>query len=148
MVGGSSPEVDRLASRLLKEESQDGVFCRPGCLDGRDARVCRDPKRYCCARGKGAVYTCQYCGRTGSSSELSVDPIRNRPDGTDALSRLEPPRVTRGLRREPAGLSGAEIPSDPQNRSHDARDLAHLARTGFFKPVHVKSLPAHAVRSL
>jgi transposase len=23
-----------------------------------------------------------------------------------------------------------------------------LARTGFFKPVHVKSLPAHAVRSL
>jgi hypothetical protein len=29
----------------------------------------------------------------------------------------------------------------------DARGLAHLARTGFFKPVHVKSLPAHAVRS-
>jgi transposase len=26
--------------------------------------------------------------------------------------------------------------------------LAHLARTGFFKPVHVKSLPAHAVRAL
>jgi transposase len=31
---------------------------------------------------------------------------------------------------------------------NDARDLAHLARTGFFKPVHVKSLSAHAVRSL
>jgi transposase len=30
----------------------------------------------------------------------------------------------------------------------DARGLAHLARTGFFKPVHVKSLPAHALRSL
>ena len=28
---------------------------------------------------------------------------------------------------------------------NDARGLAHLARTGFFKPVHVKSLPAHAV---
>jgi transposase len=26
--------------------------------------------------------------------------------------------------------------------------LAHLARTGSFKPVHVKSLPAHALRSL
>jgi hypothetical protein len=26
--------------------------------------------------------------------------------------------------------------------------LAHLARTGFFKPVHVKSLSAHALRSL
>src|SRR4051794_19127495 len=31
---------------------------------------------------------------------------------------------------------------------NDARGLAHLARMGFFKPVHVKSLPAHAVRSL
>jgi transposase len=31
---------------------------------------------------------------------------------------------------------------------NDARGLAHLARTGFFKVVHVKSLPAHAVRSL
>jgi transposase len=30
---------------------------------------------------------------------------------------------------------------------NDARGLAHLARTGFFKPVHVKSLSAHAVRS-
>ncbi len=26
--------------------------------------------------------------------------------------------------------------------------LAHLSRTGFFKPVHVKSLPAYAVRAL
>jgi transposase len=31
---------------------------------------------------------------------------------------------------------------------NDARGLAHLARTGFFKPVHVKSLPAHAVRAM
>jgi transposase len=31
---------------------------------------------------------------------------------------------------------------------NDPRGSAHLARTGFFKPVHVKSLPAHAVRSL
>jgi transposase len=31
---------------------------------------------------------------------------------------------------------------------NDARGLARLARTGFFKPVHVKSLPAHAIRSL
>jgi transposase len=30
----------------------------------------------------------------------------------------------------------------------DTRGLAHLARTGFFKPVHVKSLSAHAVRAL
>jgi transposase len=31
---------------------------------------------------------------------------------------------------------------------NDARGLAHLARTGFFKPVHVKSLSAHAICSL
>src|SRR5499433_1654669 len=31
---------------------------------------------------------------------------------------------------------------------NDARGLAHLARTGFFKPVYVKSLSAHAVRAL
>ena len=31
---------------------------------------------------------------------------------------------------------------------NDARGLAHLARTGFFKSVHVKSLAAHAVRAL
>jgi hypothetical protein len=31
---------------------------------------------------------------------------------------------------------------------NNAKGLVHLGRTGFFKPVHVKSLPAHAVRSL
>ena len=31
---------------------------------------------------------------------------------------------------------------------NDARGLAHLARTGFFKPTHVKSLPAHAICAL
>ncbi|PIL21994.1 hypothetical protein P775_01470 [Puniceibacterium antarcticum] len=31
---------------------------------------------------------------------------------------------------------------------NDARGPAHLARTGFFKQVHVKSLPSHAVRAL
>jgi len=31
---------------------------------------------------------------------------------------------------------------------NDPRGLAHLARTGFFKPDHVKSLPSHAVRAL
>jgi transposase len=31
---------------------------------------------------------------------------------------------------------------------NDARGLAHLARTAFFKPIHVKSLAAHAIRAL
>ena len=39
------------------------------------------------------------------------------------------------------------LPTHKTDRN-DARGLAQLARTGFFKPVHVKSLPAHAVRAL
>ena len=31
---------------------------------------------------------------------------------------------------------------------NDARSLAHLARTGFFKPVHVKSQTSHGLRAL
>jgi hypothetical protein len=31
---------------------------------------------------------------------------------------------------------------------NDAPGLAYLARTGFFKPVHMRSLSAHALRSL
>ena len=31
---------------------------------------------------------------------------------------------------------------------NDARGLAHLARTRFFKPTHLKSLPVHAIRAL
>jgi transposase len=41
----------------------------------------------------------------------------------------------------------ASLATDKTDRN-DARGLAHLARTGFFEPVHVKSLPAHALRSL
>src|SRR5262249_47305326 len=33
--------------RPLEEETAYGVFCRPRRLDGRDASVCRDPKRRC-----------------------------------------------------------------------------------------------------
>lgn len=39
------------------------------------------------------------------------------------------------------------LKADKTDRN-DAQGLAHLARTGFFKPVHVKLLPAHAIRSL
>ena len=49
---------------------------------------------------------------------------------------------------EPAGLPGTQVAGDPQTDRNDARGLAHLARTGFFKPIHVKSPSAHAFRSL
>jgi hypothetical protein len=43
-----------------------------------------------------------------------------------------------------------EAPSHASScvRNSSPRALAHLARTGFFKPVHVKSLRGHALRSL
>ena len=44
--------------------------------------------------------------------------------------------------------SGTRADADPSTDRNDAPGLAYLARTGFFKPVHMKSLSAHALRSL
>lgn len=52
--------------------------------------------------------------------------------------------ASRARRPDPALKTLATHKTD----RNDARGLAQLARTGFFKPVHVKSLPAHAVRAL
>jgi len=61
------------------------------------------------------------------------------------LSRLGLPIVCIGSRQAYQALKSLATHKTDRN---DARGLAHLARTGFFKSVHVKSLPAHALRSL
>ncbi len=61
------------------------------------------------------------------------------------LSQLGLPAVCVESRQAYQALKSLATHKTDRN---DARGLAHLARTGFFKPVHVKSLPAHAVRSL
>jgi transposase len=61
------------------------------------------------------------------------------------LSRLGLPVVCVESRQAHQALKSLATHKTDRN---DARGLAHLARTGFFKPIHVKSLPAHAVRSL
>src|SRR5499433_4276696 len=61
------------------------------------------------------------------------------------LSRLGLPVVCVESRQAYQALKSLATHKTDRN---DARGLAHLARTGFFKPTHVKSLPAHAVRSL
>ena len=61
------------------------------------------------------------------------------------LSRLGLPVVCVESRQAYQALKSLVTHKTDRN---DARGLAHLARTGFFKPVPVKSLPAHAVRSL
>jgi transposase len=61
------------------------------------------------------------------------------------LSRLGLPVVCVESRQAYQALKSLATHKTDRN---DARGLAHLARTGFFKPVYVKSLPAHAIRSL
>ena len=61
------------------------------------------------------------------------------------LSQLRLPIVCIESRQAYQALKSLATHKTDRN---DARGLAHLARTGFFKPVHVKSLPAHAIRSL
>jgi transposase len=61
------------------------------------------------------------------------------------LSQLGLPAGCVGSRQAYQALKSLATHKSDRN---DARGLAHLARTGFYKPVHVKSLSAHAVRSL
>ena len=90
--------------------------------------------------------------REAIADELSKAPscrrigVRDWANGADPVSRVEPTRSARGLRGKPAGLRRSSL--RPKTDRNDARGLVHLARTGFFKPVHAKSLPAHAIRSL
>jgi hypothetical protein len=83
-----------------------------------------------------------------SRTWLSPDRIRDGANGADPVSRVEPTQSARGLRREPAAYQALKSLATHKTDRNDARGLAHLARTGFFKPVHVKSLQAHALRSL
>ena len=86
--------------------------------------------------------------------ELSKAPICHRivfetgrmaPILFHGLSQLGLPVVCVESRQAYQALKSLATHKTDRN---DARGLAHLARTGFFKPVHVKSLSAHAVRSL
>ena len=55
--------------------------------------------------------------RIGESAKLSSHCIRDRANGADPVSRVEPIGSTGGLSREPAGLPGAQVAGDPQDRS-------------------------------
>ena len=70
---------------------------------------------------------------------------RSRPILFHGLNQLGLPVVCVESRQAHQALKSLATHKTDRN---DARGLAHLARTGFFKPVHVKSLSAHALRSL
>jgi hypothetical protein len=53
--------------------------------------------------------------RVGESADLSSHRVRNRTHGDDPVSRVEPAWSPGGLRRELAGLAGAQVTGDPQD---------------------------------
>jgi hypothetical protein len=84
----------------------------------------------------------------GESAELSSDRLRNRSNGPilfHGLSQLGLPVACVERRQAYQGLKSLATHKTDRN---EARGLAHLPRTGFFLPVKVKSLSAHAIRSL
>ena len=110
----------------------------------------------CVVTRDGAVV---YEGKSASTAEAIADKLSEAPGchrivfetGRMApilfhgLSQLGLPVVCVESRQAYQALKSLATHKTDRN---DARGLAHLARTGFFKPVHVKSLSAHAVRSL
>jgi hypothetical protein len=83
-------------------------------------------------------------GDQGSHSAKVGGPGRSMaPILFHSLSQLSLPVVCVESQQAYKGSSRLR-PTRPDR--NDAGGLAHLARTGFFKPVHVKSLSAHAVR--
>ena len=113
-----------------------------------ETHVCVLLRRRGGSREQGGVDGRGDCGRIGEAAKLSSDRIRDRNAWHRSVPRVEPTRSSGGLRGEPAGLPGAQVAATHKTDRNDARGLAHLARTGVFKPVHVKSFSAHAVRSL
>src|SRR5215472_41151 len=148
MDGGSSPEADRLGSvfRMRRpnmeyfagldvsmEETHVCVLTRNGSVV-YEARVPSTPTSIAAALARAPA-----CRR------VLFETGRMAPTLYHGLNRLGLPVVCVESRQAYQALKSLATHKTDRN---DARGLAHLARTGFFKPVYVKSLPAHAVRSL
>jgi len=118
--------------------------------------ISMDETHICVVDRDGAVV---YEGKSASTAGAIADKLSEAPScrrivfetGRMApilfhgLSQLGLPAVCVESRQAYQALKSIATHKTDRN---DARGLAHLARTGFFKPVHVKSLSAHAVRSL
>jgi transposase len=118
--------------------------------------ISMDETHICVLDREGAIV---YEGKSASLAEAIADESAKAPScrrivfetGRMApilfhgLSQLGLPVVCVESRQAYQALKSLATHKSDRN---DARGLAHLARTGFFKPVHVKSLSAHAVRSL
>src|SRR4029077_16724042 len=117
--------------------------------------ISMDETHICVVDRDGAVV---YEGKSASTAEAIADKLSEAPGchrvvfetGRMApilfhgLSQIGLPVVCVESRQAYQALKSLATHKSDRN---DAGGLAHLARTGFFKPVHVKSFPAHAVRS-
>jgi transposase len=83
--------------------------------------------------------------RAPSCQRVVLETGRMAPTLYHGLAALDVPVICIESRQAYLALKSLATHKTDRN---DARGLAQLARTGFFKPVHVKSLPAHAVRAL
>ena len=75
------------------------------------------PRRGGGLREQDGVHCVSDRQRIGQSAELSSDRVRDRTNGADPFSRVEPTRSASGLRGEPARLPGAQVTRDRQDRS-------------------------------
>jgi hypothetical protein len=76
--------------------------------------------------------------RTRSGSGLVASTLAGAPRS---------PSPHRGYRKHPCAHQ-EHADADHSTDRNDTRGLAYPGRTGFFNPVHVKSLSTHALRSL
>src|SRR5208282_1186742 len=110
------------------------------CVLDREGVLVRESKTASTADAiAGELAKASWCRRVGFEAG------RMAPLVFHGLSRLGLPVVCVESREAYQALKSLATHKTDRN---DARGLAHLARTGFFKPVHVKSLSAHALRSL
>src|ERR1700691_2256722 len=133
---------------MWKRRPFNGLFCWPRYLDGSDACLRSRSRRRGGSREQDRVDGAGDCRRIGQSAELPPHRVRDGPWAPilfHGLSHLALPVVCVESRQAYQALKSLATHKTDRN---DARGLAHLARTGFFKPVHVKSLQAHALRSL
>jgi hypothetical protein len=111
--------------------------------------ISMDETHVCVVDRDGAVV---YEGKSASMAEAIADELAKAPSIVFETGRMAPilfhglrelgfPVVCIESRQAYQALKSLATHKTDRN---DARGLAHLARTGFFKPLHVKSLPAHA----
>src|SRR5271166_6468661 len=110
------------------------------CVLDREGVIVRESKT---ASTAGAIAV--ELAKAPSCRRIVFETGRMAPILFHGLSQLGLPVVCVESRQAYQALKSLATHKTDRN---DARGLAHLARTGFFKPVHVKSLSAHALRSL